>query len=153
MIHHVSIQAQEPAVVAEAFAELMGGVSVPFPPHPGSYIAIAQDDKGTGVEVYPEGTVLRPNGEQGARFLHEVPVATFGPVHFALSVKVSPAEVAALARRLGWHCFHCRRGGGAFRVIELWVENTTMIEILPPEHAAEYLDFAGRAVAAFSTAA
>jgi hypothetical protein len=151
MIHHVSIQAQEPAAVAEAFAELMGGVSVKFPPHPGSFVALAQDGKGTGVEVYPEGTVLRPNGEAGARFTHEAPGHGFGPVHFALSVPVSAAQVAALARRMGWHCFHCRRGT-LFGVIELWVENTTVVEILPQDYAAEYLAFAERAAEVFAQA-
>ncbi len=152
MIHHISIAAQEPAAVAEAFAELLGGVSVPFPPHPGSFIAIAADGKGTGVEVYPEGTVLTPNGEAGANFVRAQPGRGFGPVHFALSVGVSAVQVAALARRMGWHCFHCRRGGDAFGVIELWVENTTMVEILPAEYAAEYLAFAERAAQAFAAA-
>jgi hypothetical protein len=151
MIHHVSIEAQEPAAVAEAFAELMGGVSVPFPPNPGSFVALAQDGKGTGIEVYPEGTVLRPNGETGGRFDREGAGKGFGPVHFALSVPVSAAEVAALARRMGWHCFHCRRGG-VFGVIELWVENTSMVEILPEDYAAEYLAFASRAAEMFSRA-
>ncbi len=152
MIHHISIAAQEPAAVAEAFAELLGGVSMKFPPHPGSYIAIAQDGMGTGVEVYPEGTVLTPNGEAGARFVRAQPGRGFGPVHFALSVDVTAAQVAALARRMGWHCFHCRRAGDAFGVIELWVENTTMVEVLPAEYAAEYLDFAGRAARSFASA-
>jgi hypothetical protein len=26
-------------------------------------------------------------------------------------------------------------------VIEMWIENETMMEILPPEYAQEYLDF------------
>jgi hypothetical protein len=40
-------------------------------------------------------------------------------------------------------------------VIEVWVENETMIEILPPEYAAEYLAFArpDRFVAAMRAAA
>ena len=46
------------------------------------------------------------------------------------------AEVAA---RAGWKCFTCNRG--PFHVIEVWVENETMVEILPPEFAAEYLAF------------
>jgi hypothetical protein len=29
-------------------------------------------------------------------------------------------------------------------VIEVWVENNTMVEILPPEYAAEYLAFTNR---------
>ena len=32
-------------------------------------------------------------------------------------------------------------GVGPFHVIEVWVENDTRVEILPPEFAAEYLAF------------
>src|ERR1700730_4148070 len=42
-------------------------------------------------------------------------------------------------RRGGWQCFRCDRG--PFHVIEGWVENESMVEILPPEFAAEYLAF------------
>jgi hypothetical protein len=31
----------------------------------------------------------------------------------------------------------CNRG--PFHVIEVWVENDTMVEVLPPDFAAEYL--------------
>ena len=44
-----------------------------------------------------------------------------------------------IAQRAGWHCFDCNRG--PFHVIEVWVENETMVEILPPAYAAEYLAF------------
>ena len=45
--------------------------------------------------------------------------------------------VEAIARREGWKCFRCNRG--PFHVIEVWLENQLMVEILPPEFAAEYL--------------
>jgi hypothetical protein len=47
--------------------------------------------------------------------------------------------VEAIARREGWQCFRCNRG--PFHVIEVWVENESMVEILPPEFAREYLAF------------
>ena len=34
---------------------------------------------------------------------------------------------------------HCNRG--PFHVIEVWVENETMVEILLPEYARQYLAF------------
>ena len=58
---------------------------------------------------------------------------------FALSVATDADTVEAMARREGWRCFRCNRG--PFHVIEVWVENETMVEILPPEYAAEYLAF------------
>jgi len=42
-----------------------------------------------------------------------------------------------VARHKSWHCFRCNRG--PFRVIELWIENERMVEILPPEYARVYL--------------
>ena len=48
-------------------------------------------------------------------------------------------KVAEIAKQAGWQCFDCNRG--PFHVIEVWVENETMVEILPPEYAAEYLAF------------
>ena len=65
MIHHLSIAAREPKRVAGVLAELMGGSAVPFPPNPGSFFALQLDDHGSGVEVYPAGTELRPGGTDG----------------------------------------------------------------------------------------
>jgi hypothetical protein len=35
-------------------------------------------------------------------------------------------------------------GGGNFDLVEVWIENILMVEVLPPDFAARYLDFAGR---------
>jgi hypothetical protein len=57
------------------------------------------------------------------------------PSAFATDAK----KVEEIAKRAGWQCFDCNRG--PFHVIEVWVENETMVEILPPDYAAEYLAF------------
>ena len=62
-----------------------------------------------------------------------------GPTHFALSVATDADTIEAIAARAGWQCFRCNRG--PFHVIEVWVESEMMVEILPPEFAAEYLAF------------
>jgi hypothetical protein len=139
MIHHLSIAAREPQHVAGVLAEFMGGVAVPFPPNPGSYFALQLDEHGSGVEVYPAGTELRPGGENGAGFARQPEARGFGPTHFALSVAVDAAAVEAIAQREGWQCYRCNRG--PFHVIEVWLENQAMIEVLPPDYAAEYLAF------------
>ena len=130
MIHHLSIAARDPQHVAAVLAEIMGGKAVPFPPNPGSHFALQLDDHGSGVEVYPAGTELRPGGEVGGGFVRREPRG-FGPTHFALSVTTGADTVKAIAKREGWHCFDCNRGH--FHVIEVWVENEQMIEVLPPE--------------------
>src|SRR5439155_27356710 len=69
MIHHLSIAARDPQRAAEILAELMGGKAVPFPPNPGSFFALQLDEHGSGVEVYPAGTELQPNGAVGGSFV------------------------------------------------------------------------------------
>jgi hypothetical protein len=141
MIHHLSIAARDPKHAAEVLAEIMGGKSVPFPPNPGSFFALQLDEHGSGIEVYPAGTELEPGGEVGGSFVKRDPRG-FGSTHFALSVKTDAATVKKIAAATGWQCFDCNRG--PFHVIEVWVENHIMVEVLPPEYAAEYLSFTDR---------
>ncbi|MGA9017185.1 MAG: hypothetical protein WB509_32210 [Acetobacteraceae bacterium] len=138
MIHHLSIAARDPKHAAEVLAELMGGSAVPFPPNPGSFFALQLDEHGSGVEVYPAGTELQPGGVTGGTFVKK-DARGYGSTHFALSVATDAPSVQAIAQRAGWQCFDCNRG--PFHVIEVWVENETMVEILPPKYAQEYLAF------------
>ena len=138
MIHHLSIAARDPKHSAEVVAEIMGGKAVPFPPNPGSFFALQLDDHGSGVEVYPAGTELQPAGKEGGSFVKKPREGRgFGATHFALSVATDADKVKQIAERAGWHCVTCNRG--PFHVIEVWVENDTMVEVLPPDFAAEYL--------------
>jgi catechol 2,3-dioxygenase-like lactoylglutathione lyase family enzyme len=139
MIHHLSIAARDPQKAAGVLAELMGGKAVPFPPNPGSFFALQLDDHGSGVEVYPAGTELAPNGATGGNFVKQPGARGYGATHFALSVPTDAGKVEAIAAQAGWQCYTCNRG--PFHVIEVWVENETMVEILPPDFAAEYLAF------------
>jgi hypothetical protein len=141
MIHHLSIAASNPKQAADILAELMGGTAVPFPPNPGSYFALQLDEHGSGVEVYPAGTELEPNGDVGGSFMKRA-ARGFGSTHFALSVKTDADTVKKIAEKAGWQCYDCNRG--PFHVIEVWVENHVMVEILPPAYAAEYLAFTNR---------
>lgn len=139
MIHHLSIAARDPERVAGVLAEMMGGTAVKFPPNPGSFFALQLDDHGSGVEVYPAGTELHPGGAVGAGFAKTGPQGGYRATHFALSVGTAADKIEALAKREGWQCYVCNRG--PFHVIEVWIENESMVEILPPEFAREYLAF------------
>jgi hypothetical protein len=138
MIHHLSIAARDPRRVASVLAEIMGGRALPFPPTPGSFFALQLDENGSGVEVYPAGTELQPGGDNGGTFVKKE-ARGYGPTPFALSVTTDADTVEAIARHEGWECFRCNRG--LFHVIEVWLENESMVEILPPEFAREYLAF------------
>ena len=139
MIHHLSIAARDPKHVGGVLAELMGGVAVPFPHNPGSYFALQLDEHGSGVDVYPAGTELQPGGSSGAGFVEKPEIARrYGPTHFALSVPTAADTIEAIARRESWQCFRCNRG--PFHVIEVRLENASLVEILPPEFARDYVD-------------
>ena len=152
MIHHLSIPAQDPARVAGVLAELFGGASIAFPPVPGAFMAVAMDSHGTAVEVYPADAALSPGGPVGASLGRTNRPVPFGAVHFALSIDREIAEIERIAAREGWACHTCDRGGD-FGVVELWIENRFMVELLPPAFAAQYLAFARRFMRGADTAA
>ena len=104
----------------------MGGAATRFTPNPGSWFAHQQDEHGTGVEVYPAGTQLRPAGPEGAGFAMTEPIQPgYSATHFALSVPMSQDQIAAIAEREDWQCYCCEPGAGGFHVMEVWIENTS----------------------------
>lgn len=138
MIHHLSIPASNPLQVATVLTKLLGGRLTRFGPYRNSYIAWAGDEYGTAVEVYPAGTEMLPDkGEGQANFRHNGEASPYVATHAAISVNRTVAEVMALAQEAGWRAVLLPRGG--FDVIELWVENRVMLEILTPEMAQDYL--------------
>ena len=140
MLFHASISAYDPARVAAALAEMMRSEAQPFPPVPGSHIAFAGDAHGTAIEVYPAGKALVPGDA-------EVETTAVGDAdrptetHLALGVPLDEAELRRIDDREWWLCRVCDRGG-VFHVVEIWVENRTLIEALTPAMQAEYLAFA-----------
>jgi hypothetical protein len=141
MIHHISIAAKDPRHVAEVIAELWQTRALPFPPVPGSYIVIADDGRGTAIEVSPLGTELLPgDGEDQAQSRQSAVASPYTATHAALSVPLSRERVREIAAREGWRTGEFVRGG-AFEVIEFWLEGRLMLELLSPDMARRYLDF------------
>jgi hypothetical protein len=138
MIHHISIAARDPRHVAEVLAELWQGYSMPFPPFPGAYIVLPGDEHGSAIEISPLGTELMPGstGEevQPARNTNASP---YTATHAALSVPSSEERVKEIAAREGWRAESFDRG--PFSVVEVWVENRLLIEMLPPSMQGDYL--------------
>lgn len=138
MLFHISFAAERPEQAARLIAELWRGRAYPFPPvAEGSWIAMAGDERGSAIEVYPLGTELHEgDGESAVR-----PVAgrrsRNGPVHVAVATPLDADQVKAIAKRYGAPAKPCARG--PFHVIEVWVEGCFMIEVLTPEMQAEYL--------------
>src|ERR1044071_9869885 len=138
MIHQQVLAARYPKPAAEELAAITAAKAAFFRRNAGSFFALQLDGHGSGVEVYPAGTELQPAGEEGGSFVRKPQEGRgFGATHFALSVATDAGKVKQIAERAGWHCVTCNRG--PFHVIEVWVENDTMVEVLPPDFAAEYL--------------
>jgi hypothetical protein len=137
MLFHISMAAERPQRVARLIAELWGGRAYPFPAvADGSWIAMAGDERGSAIEVYPIGTELHEGaGGAGARSRAGRPSRN-GPVHAAIATELGMGDVKGIARRFGAPAKVCSRG--PFRVIEIWVEGCFMIEVLTPEMQAEY---------------
>jgi hypothetical protein len=146
MIHHVSIPAREQQHVAEVLAELMRGKCYPFGPLEGAYMAASGDEHGTMIEVYPDCATLDipSNGDQVVFGNNTAPPQTW-PFHVFLSVPREPDDIERIGAREGWHAQTYGRGMQGsepfFHVIEFWLENRLMIEVVSPAMAREYQDF------------
>ena len=139
MLFHMSIAAQDPKHVAGVLAELWNGAVRPFPPvSDNGWIAMARDDRGTAIEVYPLGTVLRETEGDFDGHGENLGKDRFSPTHAAIATHLDRASVLAIAEREGWPAKY-RKRGGLFGVIELWIEGRQMMEVLTPEMQSEYL--------------
>lgn len=139
MIFHASIPADAPEHVATVLAEIFGGEALPFPPWPGAFVALAGDDRNTTIEVYPRAAVLAPgDGDEMCQPGNDAEARRYSCVHLAVATKLSVEAVLAIGAREGWRTLTFSRGG-LFDVIEFWIENSLMIEVMTEEMQAQYL--------------
>ena len=140
MIFHASIAAKSPVHVANVIAKLWRGEAMPFPPFPNSFIAFAGDDRNSAIEVYPVGHELVPaDGQADAIGSRNEAASGKTSTHLAIASPLSEAEIKSLAAREDWIAKTLCRGG-MFRVVEFWLENTVMLEVLTQDMQREYLD-------------
>jgi hypothetical protein len=119
-------------------AEIFQGQVIPFPPNPGSYVALAADVYGTAIEVYPNGSELVPGEDESqAGFRLTQQTTRYTPFHAAISVPISLEEIERIGDLEGWRVLFANRDG-LFDVVEFWVENQLMFELLTPAMAAKY---------------
>lgn len=141
MLFHLSIDADEPRRVAQVLAELLGGEALPFPPVHEAWAAMAGDERATLIEVYPRGTILyevKGDADAQGHFDEFARWIRGSSTHFAMGTQLTLSQVMAIAIREGWSAKY-RRRGDAFGVIEMWIENERMIEVLTRDMQAEYL--------------
>ncbi|QLE54730.1 hypothetical protein [Nostoc sp. TCL26-01] len=139
MIHHISISVENPQHVAQVLAEVLNGQAYPFFPHPGSYMVFPMDEYGTGIEVYPLKTQLKPGeSDSPCQFVEATSASGFTATHAAISVATTQEKIEEIGRREGWRVVRCNRDS-FFDVMEFWLENKIMIELLTPEMSAQYI--------------
>lgn len=153
MINHISIGVREPQKVANVLAELWSGIVVPFPPCPNSFMVFANDGKGSGVEITPIDTVLVPGEgfppegsyeavteEYEAKFVQSDFAPQYVATHLNINTRLSIEEIMEIAKREGWRTLVCNRGEGLFQLVEMWIEDRFMLEVMTPEQTARYIE-------------
>ena len=155
MINHISIAVENPEKVANVLAELWNGMVLPFPPAPNSFIVLANDGRGSGVEVTPIDTILVPGEglpadedfdintdteEFGAQFVRSDSVPPYVPTHLNINTHLSIEEIKEIGRREGWRVLVCNRDRGLFQLVELWIEDRFLLEVMTPEQTARYVE-------------
>lgn len=134
-IAHVSIPADDCRAAAGVLAEIMDGQAVPFPPGgPDAWMAWAGDGS-VEIEVTPRGSYMAAGPSEVVWC--EGPAQRSSETHVALCVDRPAADVLEIARNAGWTARVCDRAG-FFHVVELWVENSYLIEVLDPAFTSEY---------------
>jgi hypothetical protein len=109
-------------------------------------MAVSGDRHGTMIEVYPEATVMAPGeGEAEVAFRDQPAGQAHVGFHALLSVPLDRAAVERIGAEAGWRTkFFGRAAPGqppVFHVIEVWVENRIMLEVVTADMAAVYEDF------------
>jgi hypothetical protein len=140
MIRHFSIPASNPLNVSKVLCELFDGVLTGFSPYQNSYIVWFGDVNGSAIEVYPKGTEMFPDRGNGqANFRHNPNVTGFAATHAAISIVCNKQNIFEIGQRESWRTIELPRGG--FHVIEFWIENQIMLELMTPEMTEHYLKY------------
>ena len=153
MINHISIGVNDPENVAKVLAELWNGIVLPFPPAPGSFMVLANDGKGSGIEITPINTIIvpgeglppeddraAPTEEYEAKFVKSDFVPRYVPTHLNINTKLSINEIKTIANREGWRTLVANRGDGLFQLVEVWIEDRFMLEVKTPEQTERYIE-------------
>ena len=135
MIFHAALPAENPEAAARTLARIMGGEAMPFPPGPGCWMAWSADGA-TELELMPRGLTFQ-RGEKEVDLVQVDPLPRSTDWHVALGTSVAADEVLRIAEAAGWPARICHRAD-FFRVIEVWMEGATMLEVLDPAMQDEY---------------
>lgn len=136
MILHASVTVAEPRDAAKSLAQLMGGEAFPFP-HlaDDAWVALAGDDHGTLVEFLQRGTEF--HYAPGRTVAHRQGERTReSGFHILIETPFAEDRVLAIAEERG--CRAHRAWHGPAEVIEFWIEDCLLVEVVTPQMATAY---------------
>lgn len=142
MILHASIAANDPQDTAQTLAQLIGGVAFPLPGTGGAWGALNDEGEGTLIEV------LRRGREYHRRDGHHCDMVwgderRHSAAHLMVETPLDEGAVLALAAARGCHAHRARHG--FFDVLEFWVDDCQLLDVVTPEMAETYKAFNARA--------
>jgi hypothetical protein len=138
VIAHVSLPADDCELVAKVLARMLDGGALRFPPGGPSAWNCWSRDNDFQIVVTPRGQVI-VEGPTEQVWVERPRSARdrASESHFAIAVPLDAADIVALAHRAGWRARICNRGG-LFDLVEVWVENAYLVEVLDPSQLADY---------------
>lgn len=134
MILHSSIVADDPKATADTLARLLGGIALPIGPGEGCWTAVGPDPIGSMISVLARGSEFHRNGEGVATRMGK-PVR-HSAYHMLIETDLSEADIQRLAGDSGCHAQ--RATHGPFEVIEFWIDDCLLIELVTPELGQAY---------------
>ena len=139
MIHHISIDARDPLCVAGVLAKIWNGKAYKFLVSD-SYIVIPFDNYGTHIAIFKEGDVWSPSTDREPAKVIPAPPTKLVAIHAAVSVPTTQRQIEQIGQQEGWRVLTRKQGDAPFSLIEFWVENRILFELLPPEFVPQYLE-------------
>jgi hypothetical protein len=137
MIFHASIPADDPEHVARVLAEIWKTHYFPFV-FPDSYVVISGNQWGNNIEVCKRGDEQVPAPEEVGLRRNGTP-SHYSEVHLLIGTELSFEQIFAIAKREGWIARSCDRA--LFGLVELWVENKFLIEVVTGAEIERYRSF------------
>ena len=139
MVHHVSIEADNPMEVPTVIAKLMGGRAREGFPFEHACAAFSGDKYGAMIECWQRGKVVTiPKSGPGTFEINDSgTLQDYQAFHTALSVQLDDDEIMEIAKEVGWET--AVRANGPFSVVEVWIENRLLLEVLSPTQTENYL--------------
>jgi hypothetical protein len=135
MILHASFAADDPQKAAETVADLMGGFALPMSGNGGAWMALAGDKDGTLIEVLGRGREYHRQPDTHCRMVWGE-ARRHGPFHMMIETPHDEDRVRAIAAARGCQAHRARHA--VFDVLEFWIDDCVLLDVVTPEMAAAY---------------